>query len=125
MEASMREYMEALRSRGELLEVTREVDPKHKLAAVTSAAHRRWEKPLLFPHGGGTTLPVLTNICGSRGRRAEILGMGPAEFCRKWNALATVAGPRDVALRPAAHPPGDLVDCKVSDLPLITYSERD
>jgi len=125
MEASMREYMEALRARGELLEVTREVHPKHELAAVTSAAHRRWGKPILFHHVGGTALPVLTNLYGSRGRLAEILGIGPDEFCRKWNDLASVAGTRDATLRPALRPPGDLVDCKVSDLPLITYSERD
>jgi len=111
----MRKYMEALRARGELLEVTREVDPKHELAAVTSAAHRRWGKPILFHHVKHTTLPVLTNLYGSRARLAEIIGIGPDEFCRKWNDLATVAGTRDVALRPAANPPGDLVEwrCRI------------
>ena len=44
----MREYMEKLKARGELLEVRREVNPKHELAAVTDAAHRRWGKPILF-----------------------------------------------------------------------------
>jgi UbiD family decarboxylase len=121
----MRRYMEALRARGELLEVAREVDPKHELAAVTSAAHRRWGKPVLFHRVKGTVLPVLTNIYGSRERLGEILGIGPDEFCRKWSALASAADSRDAALRPASHDARDLVDCKVSDLPLITYSERD
>src|SRR5689334_15296871 len=123
--ASMREYMETLRARGELLEVTREVDPKHELAAVTSAAHRRWEKPILFHRVKNTSSPVLTNIYGSRERLAEILGIGPDDFCRKWNDLATVAERRSVSLEAAPKPPGDLVDCTLSDLPLITYSERD
>ena len=35
----MRQYMEKLRARGELLEVHRAIDPKHELAAVTDAAH--------------------------------------------------------------------------------------
>src|SRR5919205_4574344 len=104
----MRAYMEKLKARGELLEVTREVDPKHELAAVTSAAHRRWGKPILFHKVKGTSLPVLTNIYGSRERLAEILGIGPDEFCRKWNELATLAASRDAALRPAEHPPHDL-----------------
>ena len=78
----MRKYMEALRARGELLEVTREVNAKHELAAVTSAAHRRWGKPILFHHVTGTQLPVLTSIYGSRERLGEILGIGPDEFCR-------------------------------------------
>lgn len=124
-ETSMRSYMESLRARGELLEVTREVDPKHELAAVTSAAHRKWDKPILFHKVKHTTLPVLTDIYGSRERLAEIIGIGPDEFCRKWNDLATEAAMREVALRPAAKPQSDLAECKLSDLPLITYSERD
>jgi UbiD family decarboxylase len=121
----MRTYMEALRARGDLLEVTREVDPRHELAAVTSAAQRRFGKPILFHRVKGTKLPVLTDLYGSRHRLAEILGIGPDEFCRKWNELNTVAESRDAPLRPASPPPGDLVECNLSDLPLITYSERD
>ncbi|MDQ2733641.1 MAG: UbiD family decarboxylase [Pseudomonadota bacterium] len=121
----MREYMEQLRARGELLEVKREVNPLHELAAVTAAAHRKWNKPILFHKVKGTTLPVLTNIYGSRERLGEILGIGPDDFCRKWNALASVADSREVTLRPATSPLDELVDCKLSDLPLITYSERD
>ena len=120
----MREYMERLRARGELLEVEREVDPKHELAAVTQAAHRRWGKPILFHKVAGSTLPVLTNLYGSRERLAEILGIGPLDFCRQWNNLANLASSREVSLTPTS-PPADLVDCKLSDLPLITYSERD
>ena len=66
----MRKYMERLKARGELLEVTREIDPKHELAAVTSAAHRRWNRPILFHNVKGTRLPVLTNLYGSRARLA-------------------------------------------------------
>jgi UbiD family decarboxylase len=36
----MRHYMQTLRERGEILDVHREVDPKHELAAVTQAAMR-------------------------------------------------------------------------------------
>jgi hypothetical protein len=34
----MRHYMQTLRERGEILDVHREVDPKHELAAVTTGA---------------------------------------------------------------------------------------
>src|SRR6516225_9346272 len=121
----MRQYMEKLRARGELLEVHRPVNPKHELAAVTDAAHRRWGKPILFHDVIGTKLPVLTNIYGSRARLAEIIGIGPDEFCKKWNDLANIASRREMpAVAPA--PTGiDYVELKLSDLPLITYSERD
>jgi len=120
----MRKYMETLRARGELLEVTREVDPKHELAAVTSAAAlRRWGKPIVFHKVKGTKLPVLTNIYGSRKRLAEILGIGPNDFCRKWNELNSVAESRDAPLRPAENPPTDLVECNGRARPVwIAYT---
>lgn len=121
----MREYMERLRARGELLEVRREVNAKHELAAVTQAAQRRWNKPVLFHKVTGTTLPVLTNIYGSRERLAEILGIGPLDFCREWSRLTNLGAAPDYPLKRSVPMPGDLVDCPLSELPLLTYSERD
>ena len=54
----MRHYMQTLRERGEILDVHREVDPKHELAAVTQAAMRRWNKPILFHRVAGTIRPI-------------------------------------------------------------------
>jgi len=122
----MRNYMNRLRDKNELMEVHREVDPRHELAAVTAAAHKAWGKPILFHKVKGTALPVLTNIYGSRQRLADILGISPENFCKEWNELASIASARDSALvasRPEDTPA--LVDCKLSDLPLITYSEKD
>src|SRR4051794_41711366 len=102
----MREYMERLRARGDLLEVGREVSPKHELAAVTQAAQRRWGKPILFHKVAGTSLPVLTDIYGSRERLAEILNIGPNEFCRQWSSLASLAGTREIGLPAGAGPGG-------------------
>ena len=121
----MRQFMEKLRNRGELLEVDREVDPRHELAAVTDAAHRRWGKPILFHKVAGTKLPVLTNIYGSRERLAEIIGIGADEFCKQWNNLATVAAGRSMPAATLSTEPIDYVECRLSELPLITYSERD
>jgi UbiD family decarboxylase len=121
----MRDYMERLRARGELLEVHRPVHPKHELAAVTDAAHKSWGKPILFHNVIGSKLPVLTNIYGSRARLAEIIGIAPDEFCRQWNNLATIASKRDMPTTVPAKGDIEYVECKLSDLPLLTYSERD
>jgi UbiD family decarboxylase len=125
----MRNYMNKLKARGELLEVHRPVDPKYELAAVTDAAHKRWGKPILFHNVIGTKIPVLTNIYGSRQRLAEIIGIGAKDFCKQWNSLATLAGKQDMPTSiPASIPASggiDYVESKLSDLPLITYSERD
>src|SRR5215469_5920353 len=110
----MRQYLEKLRARGELLEVHRPVNPKHELAAVTDAAHRRWGKPILFHNVVGTKLPVLTNIYGSRARLAEIIGIGPDEFCKKWNDLANIASRREMPPTVPAACEIDYVDCRLS-----------
>lgn len=122
----MRNYMNRLREKNELMEVHREVNPRHELAAVTAAAHKAWGKPILFHKVKGTTLPVLTNIYGTRQRLADILGINPEHFCKEWNDLASIASARGSELVPSR--PEDtptLIDCQLSDLPLITYSEKD
>ena len=121
----MRDYMAKLRTRGDLLEVQRPVQARHELAAVTQAAQRRFGKPILFHNVSGTKLPVLTNVYGSRERLAEILGIAPADFCRRWNELASVASPAAGPLKREVPVPASLVDARLSDLPLLTYAERD
>ena len=121
----MRNYMNTLKARGELLEVHRPVDPKHELAAVTDAAHKRWGKPILFHNVIGTKIPVLTNLYGSRQRLAEIIGIEPDSFCRQWNKLASVADKKEMPSFGPALNNIEYFECKLSDLPLITYSERD
>jgi UbiD family decarboxylase len=117
--------MEKLRAKGELLEVHREVNARHELAAVTQAAQKRWAKPILFHKVSGTSLPVLTSIYATRERLAEILGIGPRDFCKQWSNLTNLGAAPDFPLKRKVAIPNDLVDCKLSDLPLLTYSERD
>ena len=118
----MRAFMTKLKARGELLEVRRPVDPKHELAAVTDAAHKRWGKPILFHNVIGSRLPVLTNIYGSRARLAEIIGIVPDAFCKQWSNLAAIASSRGAPPSPPHEQVLEYVECRLSDLPLITYS---
>ena len=121
---AMRDYMERLRANGELLVTDRPVAAKHELAAVTERVQRTVNRPILFNRVSDSELPVLTNLYGSRKRLADILGIAPDEFCRKWNELTTL-GTFTGPLKVDVPLPNDLTDAKVSDLPLITYSERD
>lgn len=122
----MRKYMERLRARGDLMVVDREVDPFHELAAVTAVAMKKWGKPILFNNVKGTRFPVLTNLYGSRERLAEIIGINADDFCKQWSNLAAVASAAPAPDANAVPPPApELVECKLSDLPLITYSDRD
>lgn len=121
----MRAYMERLRREGQLLEVDREVDPKFELAAVTDKVQRTTDKVVLFNKVKGTDIPVITNLYGSRVRLADVLGIQPDEFCQKWNALTSLSQSIDGPPTREISIPTDLIDCRVSDLPLITYCEKD
>lgn len=120
----MRDFLSRLKARGELLVVDREVDPFHELAAVTHLAQKRWGKPILFTSVKGSRFPVVTNIYGSRERLAEVIGIRAADFCRQWSNLSNLGSAGN--FKPFVSVDGpELVDCKLSDLPLITYSDRD
>ncbi len=121
----MRDYLSRLRQRGDLLVVDKEIDPFHELAAVTHHAQKKWAKPILFTNVKGTTFPVVTNVYGTRERLAEVIGIDANDFCRQWSNLASLgAAAMPEPLVPARAAP-DYVDVKLSDLPLITYSDRD
>jgi UbiD family decarboxylase len=122
----MREYLELLRARGDVVEINRQVDPKHELAAVTALAIKKWDKPILFNKVKGTNFPVLTHTYGSRQRLAEIINIEPQDFCRQWSRLASLGGEgnKPVDVDPAERG-YEYYDCKLGELPLITYSARD
>ena len=122
---SMRDYMERLRARGDLLVVDREIDPFHELAAVTHVAMKTWGKAILFTNVKGTRFPVVTNLYGTRERLAGLIGIQPGEFCRQWSNLAALGGAAPKDALPLVDVDDDLVEVKLSDLPLITYSDRD
>ena len=93
---------------------------------MTQAAHRRWGKPILFHNVSGTKLPVLTNIYGiarASGRdhrhRAAAISAAMEQTSRHRAVAATLqaAVPAPSRIR--------MSTAKLSDLPLLTYSERD
>ncbi len=123
----MRNFVRQLEARGDLLVVDREIDPAHELAAVTQLAQKKWAKPVMFTNVKGTRFPVVTNVYSTRERLGEVIGIDAGDFCTQWSRLASLGGTEmKEPLVPAG--PGDLPDyeeVRLSDLPLITYSDRD
>lgn len=121
----MREFIRKLQERGDLKIVDREIDPAHELAAVTDLAQKRWGKPVMFTNVKGTDFPVVTNVYSTRERLAEVIGIEATDFCRQWSKLASLGG--SGMAEPLVPADGSLEyeEVKLSDLPLITYSDRD
>ncbi|HVB14285.1 MAG TPA: UbiD family decarboxylase [Candidatus Dormibacteraeota bacterium] len=110
-------------NRGDLLHVEREVDPRFELAAVTDAVQKRLNKPLKFSRVGGTEFGVVTNLYGSRERIAEVVGIGPEDFCKRWSEVLGGSRWSEPVTRSAEAE--KVVSGRLSALPLITYCERD
>ena len=116
----MRQYLEQMQAENRVRIVDREVSGQFELAAVTQASQRESDAPLLFRRVAGSRYPVMTNVFGSRPRLTQMLG-GNKSFCRRWTELMAtpVVPPVNVA------EPNDLEEIRLSDLPPITYFERD
>ncbi len=117
----MRAYLDRLRRAGHVREIAREVGGKHELAAVTQASQRESDAPLLFQKVAGSRFPVMTNVFGSRPRLLDMIGASDGSFCRRWVELMRqpVQAPQIVGA------PNDLEEIRLTELPQITYFERD
>jgi 4-hydroxybenzoate decarboxylase len=127
-ETDMRPFIEDLAGRGELVVVRRPVNPRHQLAAVTKAVQKAGEQAVLFDKVEGTEFPVVSNLYGSHERLCRLVGAGEKTFCQRWIELtdACIAGrDADVLEQAPASVEQEFRDGKLSDLPAITYHERD
>ncbi|WP_144113205.1 UbiD family decarboxylase [Paraburkholderia sp. BCC1886] len=121
----MRHYLSRLRARGELLSVTREVDPRHELAAVARRLQQETTKPVLFENVRGSTMPVLLNVYTDHDRLREIIRCNADEtFCARLDREISLATTLDTPTENVALP-ADWMTGKLSDLPIPTYHERD
>lgn len=124
----MHTLLHALESQGQLRRVARPVDPKHQLAAVTRAVQRAGGEAVLFENVAGTTMPVVSNLFGSHARLCAMIGTGDKTFCQRWIELteACIAAAPGSFTRPATAAEEDgFISGKLSDLPAITWHERD
>ena len=117
----MRAYLEALTRGGRVREVTREVNGRYELAAVTQASQAQNDAAILFPSRprlalSGDDQPVWQPAAASRIDRRD-----------RRIILSALVGTDDT---PAQAPtivsaPNDLEDIALTELPQITYFERD
>jgi 4-hydroxybenzoate decarboxylase len=119
----VKQFLTELLAAGGIDRVARPVDPRFELAAVSVAAQKAGERPLLFDKVKGTAFPVATNLYGSHRRLCEMIGATDGLFAPRWLDLIRGVG--------APNPPAPLPDfvaheaITLSALPHITYHERD
>ena len=119
----MRKYIEYLENAGQLAVVDKEVDPGHELAAVTKAVQLAGEKAVLFNNVKGTKLPVISNVYASYKRICDIIGAREDGFCQRWKEITDGELQHDIY--ETVDTEAGLISGKLSELPLITYHEKD
>ena len=77
MYANLREFVESLRKRGELVEIKASVDPKLEIAEIADRCVKSASggPALLFTNVRGSTMPVLINAVATRARMSAALGV--------------------------------------------------
>ena len=121
----MRAWVNRLAQSGELLAVEREVDPRFELAAVTQRAQEAGNRPLLFENVRGTGLRVATNLFADAARLRSVVGGADEPFAAAYAKVLDAAEARVEPPAAEVRAPGDLQQGRLTDLPLITYHERD
>lgn len=123
-ERSMRSWLGLLRDRGELGELTAEVNPRGDVAAILEACDTR--RTVLFRNVAGAAFPLLGNTVHGRAHLALAMDCGVAELAARY--MAALAYPAANEPVPAGDAPVlanrlglDLLDL----LPLTVQHEKD
>ena len=112
----------ALDAQGRLLRVQRDVEPRFEASAVIHAIQKGPNLPVLFESIKGSRYPVLSNLNGSYGLVASMLGTNVKSLARHWAALMEL----DLAKlpeEPAAA--GGTEEIRLLDLPQLTFAGKD
>ena len=81
--ASLREFLDLLRRRGELVEVRAEVDPRLEIAEIHRRVIAAGGPALLFSRPRGSAFPVATNLFGTVERVHASFGSRPRRFVER------------------------------------------
>jgi UbiD family decarboxylase len=120
-----RAYVCKLIERGDMLVVEREVDPRFELAAVISRSQLESDRPILFRNVRGTRFPVVANVYGSFARMHELVDAKPGCLNERWKQILDSRPRHSYDYINEVAAPTDLVRGALSDLPQITYREKD
>ena len=119
----MRGLLAALQSEDQVLHVSKMVDPRFELAAVTRHIQEDKNLPVIFENVDGTRFPVVSNLYGNYGLVAKIFGTNASGLAAAWSD-ATAAQDRHQPDEASGGLP-EVEEIAFSDLPHVTFCEKD
>ena len=122
MNGGLRDFINVLRDRNQLLVVRKEVDPTFELHAVIRKVQSGPNLPVLFERVRGTRYPVVSNVLGNYGIVAQLLNVDIGQLAAKWAALANS---NDLPDQLMSEPHLPLEQISIKDLPHLMFCEKD
>ncbi len=125
--SGLRDFIEELNRRGDLISVPHPLDTRYEISAVLSEMGKKEAPAILFERVRGHQLPVVGNLLGTRKRLALALGIDPEklfeEFPKRMEkrlppVLTRDASPKEVVKK------GRGLDL-IKFLPILTHYARD
>jgi len=110
-------------SDGLLLRVSREVEPKHELAAVTKRIQAERNLPVIFENVRGTGFPVVSNVFGNYAMVSEVLGASRESIAARWAELTAAGGDPEVLDEEGEAP--ERMEVDFDTLPHLIFCEKD
>lgn len=124
MPESIRSWLEDWEKQGWLVRVSKPVEPRYVLGAITKKLEK--EKGLLFEKVWGSSVPLATNLCFSRQALAKAIEVEERDLVAHLKRAMAAPRPCEVVLEAPFHEVVRTKDLEVLGLlPVPTYHERD
>jgi UbiD family decarboxylase len=119
---SLRDFIEVLKGRDQLLTVDREVDQTFELNAVVRKIQQEANLPVLFNKVRGSRYRVLSNTLGNYGIIADLIGVPKDKVASTWARLISEVG-QTYEDYPAQR--DEFEEISLADIPHLVFSEKD
>ena len=122
----LHQFLELLESRGELARVTREVDRKYEVGAVTKKCLDQGGPALFFEHVKGYRIPVVTGLAGSQDRCFMALETTRDAWPERWEkAVSHPLKPALVGSGPCKETIRSRENLDLASYPILWHSPKD
>ena len=129
MTCDLRSFLEAVRAQlpKEILDVHRAVQPRFETTAILTKLQASYRSPILFFHKvAGSSLPVITNVCGSMRRLALALDCEPDQLSARYaEACERPVPPETVSQAPVHANVRRDAEVDLGLLPAMVYHQND
>ncbi|MBS7614989.1 UbiD family decarboxylase [Candidatus Bathyarchaeota archaeon] len=118
---SLRSFLEFLEKKKQVIHVKEEVSTKHEISSIMGAFQNG--PALLFENVEGHSTKVVGNVCGTRERTLQALGVSVEEiYAKHREAMLSPEAPKvvdDCSVKEVVEPP------RLSKIPVLTHFEKD